>query len=119
MTTLHKIRGRATEPRTARPNTRNRIAYAASDTATIGGLPNFRMDSRARCHQVDPDVMFPAHASETAAALKVCRPCPLKDECLSWSVQKPEHFGVWGGTTEKQRRPLIEARRVAQTAVAA
>jgi WhiB family redox-sensing transcriptional regulator len=43
------------------------------------------------------------------AALAVCRRCLVVDECLAFALEHGE-AGVWGGTTEGERR---EMRRVA------
>lgn len=40
----------------------------------------------------------------TAAALHICRDlCPVRNECLEHAVRYREP-GVWGGTTEAERR---------------
>ena len=31
------------------------------------------------------------------------------DECLAWALENPEVFGVWGWTTEKERRAMGRA----------
>jgi Transcription factor WhiB len=32
--------------------------------------------------------------------------CPVRDACLSFALQNNERFGVWGGTTEQDRRAI-------------
>ena len=41
-------------------------------------------------------------------AQKVCSTCPVQDECLKYALDNPEDskWGIWGGTTEKQRRAI-------------
>ena len=34
----------------------------------------------------------------------ICKRCPVKRECLEAGMH--EKFGIWGGTSEKQRRRL-------------
>ena len=34
----------------------------------------------------------------------VLRLVPIREECLSWALKNGERYGVWGGTTEQQRR---------------
>jgi WhiB family redox-sensing transcriptional regulator len=41
-------------------------------------------------------------------ALAVCRLCPVVDECLAFALEHGE-TGVWGGTTEAQRREMRRA----------
>jgi len=33
---------------------------------------------------------------------EVCVDCPVRQPCLEWAVEHPEH-GIWAGTTERQR----------------
>lgn len=56
--------------------------------------------------------------SEVARAKAVCLgldgypACPVKAECLSYALSRPERFGVWGGTSERERRRILRRRRV-------
>ena len=36
-------------------------------------------------------------------AIRICQTCPVKSECFEYAI-KHEDFGVWGGTTEEERR---------------
>jgi len=38
-------------------------------------------------------------------ALRICRTCPVRDECLAHALDADEH-GIWGGTTEAERRAM-------------
>ena len=60
----------------------------------------------AACRQADPDLFFPAEGDEAATALKICRGCPVRSECLEWALDSRVRYGVWGGTTERDRRRL-------------
>ncbi len=44
----------------------------------------------------------------TQAAREICVPCPVKDKCLEYAIEHPSwtKLGVWGGTTEKERRRI-------------
>ena len=68
--------------------------------------PDFWQD-KAACYGVDPEVFFPTTEEEAGLALSYCGVCPVREVCLAWSVQNGERYGVWGGTTEQQRRRLI------------
>jgi len=65
----------------------------------------------AACYGLDPEVFFPTTEEEAGLALSCCSVCEVRDMCLAWAVRNGERYGVWGGTTEQQRRRLI--RRVA------
>lgn len=36
--------------------------------------------------------------------------CPVRDTCLEWGLEHDE-FGVWGGTSERERRRIKKQRR--------
>jgi WhiB family redox-sensing transcriptional regulator len=70
----------------------------------------------AACRHEDPELFFPvgtsgpaAHQTEQAKA--VCRTCPAREPCLQWALETGQSIGVWGGTSETERRAL--KRRVA------
>ena len=47
----------------------------------------------------------------TKRALEVCSTCPVKLDCLSYSLEW-EPFGIWGGMTEGQRMRLRRTMKV-------
>jgi WhiB family transcriptional regulator, redox-sensing transcriptional regulator len=61
---------------------------------------------RAACFGVDPDVFFPISEEEAGPALAFCTSCGIREECLAWALKNGERYGVWGATTEQQRRRL-------------
>lgn len=60
----------------------------------------------ARCLEVDPEVFFPERGGSSKAARAVCNDCPVKAECLRYALANREQFGIWGGTSERERRRL-------------
>ncbi|MEU8983008.1 WhiB family transcriptional regulator [Streptomyces sp. NPDC048309] len=71
----------------------------------------------AACRTVDPDLFFPIGETGPAllqiqAAKAVCQGCPVRDECLRWALDTGQSSGVWGGTSEAERRAL--ARRTSR-----
>jgi WhiB family redox-sensing transcriptional regulator len=73
--------------------------------------PPDHWQDRAACFGVEPDVFFPVSEEEAGPALAFCSVCRIREECLAWALKNGERYGVWGGTTEQQRRRL--QRRVA------
>ncbi|MCQ9134268.1 MULTISPECIES: WhiB family transcriptional regulator [Streptomyces] len=75
----------------------------------------------AECRTEDPDLFFPIGTSgpallQTEQAKAVCRRCPVREPCLEWAMETDQTLGVWGGTSETERRALkrrIRARRSA------
>jgi WhiB family redox-sensing transcriptional regulator len=65
----------------------------------------------ALCRDEDPELFFPigtAGPAETqvAEAKVVCRRCSVVEDCLSWALETGQDSGVWGGTSEDERRAL-------------
>ncbi|MGH8328620.1 MAG: WhiB family transcriptional regulator [Steroidobacteraceae bacterium] len=75
-------------------------------------LPEFM--SRGVCAETDPEAFFPDKGDSTAAAKRVCAGCPVRAECLEYALQRGERYGVWGGTSERQRRAILAGRQAAE-----
>ena len=60
----------------------------------------------AACAETDPDAFFPEMGKSAEPAKSVCARCPVVAECLKAAVEGNEEFGVWGGLTTSERRPL-------------
>ena len=58
---------------------------------------------RAACSELGHEMFF--ELKRRTEALAVCEPCPVRRECLAHALAH-ESFGVWGGTTPKERREL-------------
>lgn len=41
-------------------------------------------------------------------AIELCKTCPFMEECYEQAMTHGEVYGVWGGTTAKQRKKLLE-----------
>ena len=39
-------------------------------------------------------------------AKKICALCPVKSECLDFSIRVGDSFGIWGGLPPRERRKL-------------
>ncbi|GGM85141.1 hypothetical protein GCM10012275_64860 [Longimycelium tulufanense] len=70
----------------------------------LAPLPRWR--ETAICSQVDPELFFPEKGGSTQPAKRICKGCPLRDQCLAWALEHDERYGVWGGLSEMQRRKL-------------
>ena len=62
--------------------------------------------THANCAGVDPAVMFPGEGGNVRPAKRICAGCTVRDECLRYALDTGVHFGVWGGTSEGDRRRL-------------
>jgi WhiB family transcriptional regulator, redox-sensing transcriptional regulator len=64
---------------------------------------------KARCAQTDPEAFFPDEGGSTREAKRICRMCDVTDECLAYALERDERFGIWGGHSERERRPMKRA----------
>jgi WhiB family redox-sensing transcriptional regulator len=63
----------------------------------------------AACRDLDVRLFFPEEGAGSPLALAVCRRCPVRAACLAEALSSPGILGIWGGTTEQQRRRLRRA----------
>ena len=66
--------------------------------------------TNARCHEVDPEIFFPERGGSSKAARQVCSKCDVRSQCLEYALNNKEQFGIWGGTSERERRRLRKER---------
>lgn len=78
---------------------------------TGGRAADWRDD--ALCREIGPadDMWFPERGESNAEARRICRLCPVTGECLDFALDHDIGFGVWGNTSEKQRRRIRRERR--------
>lgn len=57
------------------------------------------------------DIMYPHHSRPAPEAVSLCDACPVRDVCLETALADNEQEGVWGGTTEKERRRMQRDRQ--------
>ena len=80
-------------------------------------MDNWR--DHAACRQEDPDLFFPIGSTgpallQTEQAKAVCSRCPVQEQCLEWALETDQAIGVWGGTSENERRALKRRRAAAR-----
>lgn len=63
------------------------------------------------CNDKPPELFFPSDGVGVEAAKRVCERCPSKDPCLEYALANRIDHGVWGATSERQRRRILKARR--------
>jgi WhiB family redox-sensing transcriptional regulator len=67
--------------------------------------------SKAACQGCDPELFFPLGTTGSALdqieqAKTICRCCEVTHDCLNWALATGQDTGVWGGTSEDERREL-------------
>ena len=74
--------------------------------------------AHAACADTDTSLFFPERTTphaEIRRALEMCDNCPVIADCRGYAESNREHFGIWGGETERARR----RRRARDRAIAA
>jgi WhiB family redox-sensing transcriptional regulator len=86
------------------------IPQGAPDaTGHEGVSANWRDD--AACRHADPDLFFPIATAGPALdqidqAKRICHACRVQQGCLAWALELGIESGIWGGTTEDERRAI-------------
>ena len=80
--------------------------------------------SRAACSTADPELFFPISVSgpavgQVARAKAVCAGCQVRRPCLGYALGTTSIQGIWGGTTEAERRRLRQRLRTVRARPAA
>lgn len=69
---------------------------------------------KARCAETDPELFFPengVNGRRVRQARQACWQCEVRAECLAYALSRPGTDGIWGGTTERERRVMRKAAR--------
>lgn len=71
------------------------------------------LDGREHCRGADLAMFFPRSGSLEAArdAKRICAGCPLRKPCLAYALHH-QLAGIWGGTTQRERRRMQKARGI-------
>lgn len=117
--------GQAEPAWTPEEHRRDTARKATNARATVDDLPNIDLSAlaaqewrqRAACRLLPDDqtfIFWPGRGDSTTleAARTVCLSCPVAQDCLDWALTNGEH-GVWGGTSDKQRKEMRNGRRPA------
>lgn len=91
------------------------VTTTALQTASCQGAdasedPNAWQDLAA-CRGLSSELFYPQDDDAIAAAKAVCRSCEVETQCLEHALSVREKDGIWGGSTERERRSIIRRRR--------
>jgi WhiB family redox-sensing transcriptional regulator len=86
----------------------------SSYLTSFGRLPPPTEDAwkwqlRASCLGHPLEVFFPDDDARSSlrrredAAKRICRQCPVVAECRDHALRTPEHHGIWGAMTARER----------------
>jgi WhiB family redox-sensing transcriptional regulator len=73
------------------------------------------MDEAVCRGAADPELFFPVSevgpgTRQVNEAKAVCARCPVRPDCLAFALEQ-DLDGVWGGTTEEERRAMRRVDR--------
>jgi WhiB family redox-sensing transcriptional regulator len=82
------------------------FAHAAGAAVPAAG-PDWRRF--AACRSADPELFFPVSASgpslsQATKAKAICSACQVRRACLAFALTTRQAHGIWGGTSEEERR---------------
>jgi len=85
------------------------VSILASSLTLANADYTWRKD--AICRDTDPDLFFPVGTTGYALlqidrAKQVCGECPVHEACLEYALETNQDSGIWGGTSEEERRVL-------------
>ncbi|MEI2699479.1 MAG: WhiB family transcriptional regulator [Microthrixaceae bacterium] len=66
--------------------------------------------AQGNCADKPPSLFFPSDGVGVEVAKRVCADCPMKAMCLEYALSNRIDHGVWGGTSERERRRILKAR---------
>ncbi len=86
------------------------MALTAPHALTLNALADDWRDQSA-CRDTDPDLFFPVGTTGPAIeqienAKSVCTDCEVRQPCLDFALATNQDSGIWGGTSEEERRKL-------------
>jgi WhiB family transcriptional regulator, redox-sensing transcriptional regulator len=68
--------------------------------------------TQGKCRAMDPALFFPSDGIGVQNAQRTCSECPVKSPCLEYALENRVDHGVWGGTSERERRRILRRRRI-------
>jgi WhiB family redox-sensing transcriptional regulator len=83
---------------------------AANFNAPASEVTSWMADGN--CRSYAPAVFFPSDGVGVDRARKICRTCPVSEPCLEYALEHRIDHGVWGGTSERERRRILKRRRL-------
>jgi WhiB family redox-sensing transcriptional regulator len=68
--------------------------------------------AQGKCREMDPALFFPSDGIGVQLAQRTCSECQVKAPCLEYALDNHVDHGVWGGTSERERRRILRRRRI-------
>lgn len=69
--------------------------------------------AEGKCADCPPSLFFPSDGVGVDVARRICADCAVKGICLEYALSNRIDHGVWGGTSERERRRILKRRKIA------
>ena len=94
------------------------VSYSSRKPPSLSPIiEDWEWQYQGECTKVDPSIFFLEHGERSTTkrkkeqkAISICRRCPVVNKCLEHALKVPEIYGVWGATTEDQRRSMLRIK---------
>lgn len=83
----------------------------------MDGSTELQWMREGECRNYPASAFFPSDGVGVAAARKICETCPVAGQCLDYALTNRIDHGVWGGTSERERRRILKRRRLEASAL--
>jgi len=86
-------------------------------TSLALGSADYSWRREASCKDTDPELFFPIGTTGQALiqiteAKIVCKDCAVRAKCLDFALETNQDWGIWGGTSEDERREIRRRRAI-------
>ncbi|MEY2642139.1 MAG: hypothetical protein RLZZ368_786 [Actinomycetota bacterium] len=93
------------------PSTHLETNVSILASALALGSADYSWRSEAICRDTDPELFFPVGTTGQALlqidrAKQVCNECNVRVSCLEFALETNQDSGIWGGTSEEERRNI-------------
>ena len=80
-------------------------------STTKGVIMSTEWMADGKCRDYPDGTFFPRDGIGVIKAQKICATCPVIGQCLEYALENHVDHGVWGATSERERRRLQRTRR--------
>jgi len=96
---------------THHPSTCQEHIVSILASALTLGSADYSWRKEAICRDTDPELFFPVGTTGQALlqidrAKQVCAECAVQVRCLEFAIETNQDSGIWGGTSEEERRVI-------------
>ncbi len=81
-----------------------------SEAAGLPIIDHEDWQALAACKEYPPETFFPNDGVGVEIAKRICSQCVVQEPCLEYALATRQDNGIWGGTSERQRRRILKAR---------